>query len=147
MSMPMNIQGQSLPDEEPVVTVLTDLQIWELLAETRFARLGTIGEDGYAHIFPINVVSDGRRVFFRTAAGAKLLQLTLNSKVTLQVDRIEGGRAISINAFCAARQVAESNTIRYIESLKLSPWLDTQKLEFVELVPEKLTGRRFRLGK
>lgn len=147
MTMPMNIQGHgATPADEPVSVELSEAQIWELLKDVRFARLGTLGEDGFAHITPINIVSDGQRIFFRTAQGSKLLQLTLDSRVTLQTDRVEGDRAHSINVFCEARQLVDTDEISYVESLNLAPWLDTVKLEVVELTPVAMTGRRFRLG-
>lgn len=147
MTMPMNIQGRSAtPADEPVSVELTEAQIWELLKDVRFARLGTIGEDGFAHITPLNIVSDGERIFFRTAQGSKLLQLTLDANVTIQADRVEGSRAHSINVFCRARQLVDSEEIAYVETLNLAPWLDTVKLEVVELTPVTMTGRRFRLG-
>lgn len=138
---------QAAATEEPVATVLNDLQIWDFIREMRFVRLATIGEDGFPYVSPINVVSDGQHIYFRTAAGAKLTQLLLNPQVTVQAERIEMGRATTINAFCQAAMVTDSQEIEHILSLKLAPWLDTEKLEFVRMTPVKLTGRRFRIGK
>lgn len=146
MSIPMNIQGKKTAEQEPVVTVLTEEQIWELIEGTRFARLGTVGEDGYVHITPLNIVTDGVRIFFRTASGSKLTQLLMNEKVTVQFDRAEGNHAYSVNVFATARLLTETRDIDYVGKLNLEPWLDTEKLEFVELTPQKMTGRRFRLG-
>ncbi|WP_421083339.1 pyridoxamine 5'-phosphate oxidase family protein [Rothia nasimurium] len=146
MSIPMNIQGQKQQEAEQTVTVLTDEQIWELIENTRFARLGTVDEDGYVHITPLNIVTDGVRIFFRTAKGSKLTQLILNDKVTLQFDRAEGHQAHSVNVFATARVLTDTRDIDYVTKLNLAPWLDTEKLEFVELTPHQLTGRRFRLG-
>lgn len=142
----MNIQGQNQTEKEPPITVLDDEQTWELIKGTRFARLGTIGEDGFAHITPLNIVTDGVKIFFRTAAGSKLTQLTLEEKVTVQFDRAEGHHAHSVNVFATARLLTDTQDINYVQKLNLEPWLDTEKLEFVELTPVKLTGRRFRLG-
>lgn len=146
MTMPMNIQGQASADQGPVSRELTQQEIWDLLKDIRFARLGTSGEDGYPHITPINIVTDGERIFFRTAQGSKLLHLTLDTKVTLQADRIEGKEAFSINVFCQAQQLVDTQDITYVESLHLDPWLDTLKLEVVALTPAAMTGRRFRLS-
>lgn len=146
MSIPMNIKGQQSAPEEPVVTVLTDEQVWDLIQGTRFARLGTVGEDGFVHITPLNIVTDGVKIFFRTAAGSKLTQLLLEEKVTLQFDRVEGKSAHSVNVFAQARLLTDTREIEYVGKLNLEPWLDTQKLELVELTPVSMTGRRFRLG-
>lgn len=147
MSIPMNIQDQNQPAEkEPAITVLDDEQVWELIKGTRFARLGTLGEDGFVHITPLNIVTDGEKIFFRTAAGSKLTQLILEEKVTVQFDRAEGHHAHSVNVFATARLLTGSQEIDEVKKLNLAPWLDTEKLEFVELTPQKVTGRRFRLG-
>ncbi len=147
MSMPMNIQGQHKSEPEPTVTVLTDEQVWELIEGTRFARLGTVDEDGYVHITPLNIVTDGVRIFFRTAAGSKVTQLLLNDRVTVQFDRVEGLHAYSVNIFGTARLLTETRELDYMNTLNLEPWLDTVKLEGVEITPVRVTGRRFLLGK
>ena len=33
-----------------------------------------------------------------------------------------------------------------MEELGLRPWLNTEKIEFVEITPTRITGRAFRLG-
>lgn len=146
MSIPLNIQGRQSVPEEPIVTVLTDEQVWDLIQGTRFARLGTVGEDGFVHITPLNVVTDGVKIFFRTASGSKLTQLLLEEKVTLQFDRVEGKSAYSVNVFAQARLLTDTRELEYVSKLNLEPWLNTQKLELVELTPVSMTGRRFRLG-
>ena len=64
----------------------------------------------------------------------------------MQFDRAEGNHAYSVNVFATARLLTETREIDYVGKLNLEPWLDTEKLEFVELTPQKMTGRRFRLG-
>ena len=147
MSIPMNIQDQNQPAErEPAITVLDDEQVWELIESTRFARLGTLGEDGFVHITPLNIVTNREKIYFRTTAGSKLTQLILEEKVTVQFDRAEGHYAHSVNVFATARLLTDSHEIDEVKKLNLAPWLDTEKLEFVELTPQKVTGRGFRLG-
>ena len=142
----MNIHGRTAPAQEPVLTVLTEQEVQDLLDQTRFARLGTVDPQGYVHITPVNIVADGGKIYFRTAAGSKLTQLLLEEKVTLQADRVEGGQAYSFNVFARARLLTDSQELEYVSSLPLDPWLGTEKLEWVELSPQKLEGRRFRLG-
>ena len=136
---------QTPQEPQPRIQELNEQQCWELLEQARFARLGTLDE-GQIDITPLNIVAAGQRIYFRTAKGHKLTQLTLNPNVALEVDRAEGGTAVSVLVRGEARQLIEPEEIEYVESLALNPWLNTEKLEIIEITPTRVTGRRFRLG-
>lgn len=140
----MNISGQDRP-EEPRVRELTEDECWEVLNAARFARLGTVDE-GEIDITPINVVASDGRLYFRTAKGTKLTKLLLNPQVALETDRVEGGRATSVVVRGEARQLTDPEETLRVDALPLRPWLHTEKLEYVEVAPTKITGRAFRLG-
>lgn len=136
---------QTPQDPQPRIQELDEQQCWELLSQARFARLGTLDE-GQIDITPLNIATDGQKIYFRTAKGHKLTQLTLNPTVAVEVDRAEGGTAVSVLVRGQARQLTDPEEIQHVESLALNPWLNTEKLEFVEITPTRVTGRRFRLG-
>lgn len=146
----MNIQGKGKTANEPEqkrqpIEPLSESEIWELARHVRFARLGTV-DDGVVHITPINVVVREQKIYFRTAPGAKLTQLILDESVTVQFDSIGGGEAYSINMFGRARLLTDSDEIAHAETLGIRPWINTVKLEYVEITPEKVVGRKFLLG-
>lgn len=142
----LNIQGRN-QHTQPAnpVTILTDEECWQLAEKTNFARLGTV-ENGEVFITPLNIVASEGKIFFRTATGSKLTQLILEEKVTIEFDKAEGGQAYSVNIFGTARLLTDSEEIAKAQQLPLSPWVRTEKIEFVEITPRAMSGRRFILG-
>ena len=149
MSNPMNISGHN-PEKEaqkhrPPVTELTAEQCWEHLYSARFGRIATMDGDEI-EITPINLVAHDEKIYFRTAQGTKLLHLILNEHVAVQADHAQGGEAWSVVVRGTARLLTDPEETRRVDELPLRPWLETTKLEYVEVTPVKVTGRLFHLG-
>ncbi|CAL8899439.1 DNA-binding protein [Kocuria varians] len=145
---PMNIAGEH--DREDAaqgspVTELSEQESWDLLKQARFARLATRDGDEI-DITPLNIVTDGEKLFFRSAKGTKVLHLQLNPNVTVEIDRAAGSEAHSVVVRGTAAMITDTDRITYVEDLGLRPWLNTEKIEFVEITPTRVTGRTFRLG-
>jgi nitroimidazol reductase NimA-like FMN-containing flavoprotein (pyridoxamine 5'-phosphate oxidase superfamily) len=131
------------PDlQNPVVELSLD-ECWELLEGEELGRLAYRLVDE-VHIVPLNYVVDGRSLLFRTASGNKLLAAALHSDVALEVDWHDDLSAWSVVARGHLRQLEEDEEHR-IEGLPLHPWVPTLKYDVVELIPEVVTGRCFRL--
>lgn len=101
---------------------------------------------GEIDITPLNIFATDGRVYFRTAPGNKLTKLQLNPNVALETDKIEGAVAHSVVVRGSARLLTDPDETDRVASLPLSPWVHTDKLDFVEITPQRITGRRFRLG-
>jgi nitroimidazol reductase NimA-like FMN-containing flavoprotein (pyridoxamine 5'-phosphate oxidase superfamily) len=129
-------------DDEPVTT-LNDEECWELLDAEEFGRLAYRLVDE-VHVVPINYVTDGRSVLFRTASGNKLLAAALHSDVALEIDWHDDRTAWSVVVRGHLHRVPEDEEHR-VEQLPLHPWVPTLKYDVVELVPEVVTGRWFHL--
>lgn len=144
---PMNIARSQDERERPAppITPLSDEESWELLKQARFARLATRDGDEI-DITPLNIVADGERIYFRSAKGNKVLTLQLNPHVTIEIDRVSGSEAHSVVARGTARMLTDPDDLAHVEQLGLHPWLETEKIEFVEITPTRITGRKFRLG-
>lgn len=144
----MNISAHQEHPEGPRVEVLTEEQCLELLEQARFARLATVDPEGsgYVDITPVNILAADGKVYFRTAAGKKLTTLQLNPRATVEFDAVAGNIAHSVVVRGLARVVTDSAELEHLAALPLRPWLHTTKLEFVEIDPVLVTGRRFRLG-
>ena len=93
----------------------------------------------------MNFIADEGKLYFRSARGSKLLRLSLYSQVAFEVDHVTGGRAWSVIVRGHARTLTDPQELERFERLGLRPWLDTEKLEVVEIAPYKVTGRRFSL--
>lgn len=132
----------STTDQDPVTT-LGDDECWELLEAEEFGRLAYRLVDE-VHIVPINYVCDERALLFRTASGNKLLAAAMHSAVALEIDWHDDHTAWSVVARGHLRQLEEDEEHR-VESLPLHPWVPTLKYDVVELVPETVSGRFFRL--
>lgn len=131
-------------DGEPVL-VLTEEQCWKLLERTRHARLG-LAVNGEPDIVPVNVACSGGKIYFRTAPGSKLAELTINPTVVVQADGILSDQAWSVLARGTARRLETEAEIAHAESLSISPWVPTLKDFYVEVEISRLSGRHFAFG-
>jgi nitroimidazol reductase NimA-like FMN-containing flavoprotein (pyridoxamine 5'-phosphate oxidase superfamily) len=129
-------------DEDPVVELTTE-ECWDLLDGEEFGRLAYRLVDE-VHLVPINYATDGRTLLFRTGSGNKLLAAALHSDVAFEIDWHDDVAAWSVVARGRLRRLPEDEAHR-VESLPLHPWVPTLKFDVIELVPEVVTGRRFRL--
>jgi nitroimidazol reductase NimA-like FMN-containing flavoprotein (pyridoxamine 5'-phosphate oxidase superfamily) len=132
----------SSTSDDPVIA-LNDEECWELLEAEQFGRLAYRLVDE-VHVVPINYVTDGRSLLFRTASGNKLLAAALHSDVALEIDWHDERAAWSVVARGHLQQVPEDQEHR-VDDLPLHPWVPTLKYDVVELVPEIVTGRWFHL--
>lgn len=139
----MNMDATSAPDTP--VTVLTEDESWKLLSGVSLGRLVTT-VDGWTEIFPVNFVVQHRTLLFRTAEGTKLLTAVLNENVVFEADdhNVAGGWSVVVRG--TAHPLSTSEEINEAERAELYPWVATQKLRFVRITPETLTGRRFVFG-
>lgn len=131
-------------ENEPIAKLDED-QAWQLVASRHYGRLATtIGDD--IEMFPVNFVVDDGAVVFRTAAGSKLFELTVNSRVAFEVDHVEGAGGWSVVLHGDARVLQEGDEIAHAETLDLRPWLPTIKTTFVRIEADRVSGRAFRFG-
>jgi nitroimidazol reductase NimA-like FMN-containing flavoprotein (pyridoxamine 5'-phosphate oxidase superfamily) len=128
-----------------VVAVLTEDQCWDLLERHELGRLGlTVG--GEPDIFPVNYVTDGPRLLFRTAPGSKLAELTVNPHVAFEVDEHDETFAASVVVKGVARRLELQREIDAADALPLVPWIPTLKYRWVQISVASITGRRFDRG-
>lgn len=129
--------------DEDAVRILHAEECWELLAGDEFGRLAYRLVDE-VHLVPINYVVDGRALLFRTAPGNKLLAAALGSEVAFEIDWHDDRAAWSVVARGHLRQLGEDEMHR-ADDLPLRPWVETPHHDVLELVPDEVTGRAFRL--
>lgn len=131
-------------DGNPVLE-LDDEQSWKLLDASKHGRL-VVSVAGEPDIFPVNYVTADRKLYFRTAPGNKLAQLTINSSVLFETDGIFSDEAWSVVLRGTARVLTHSAELAAAEELGLKTWVPTLKDFYVEIVPTSLSGRHFQLG-
>ncbi|NVN52343.1 pyridoxamine 5'-phosphate oxidase family protein [Mycolicibacterium hippocampi] len=127
------------------VTALTEDESWSLLAGVSLGRLvTTVG--GWTEIFPVNFVVQHKTLLFRTAEGTKLLTAVLNEHVVFEADDHDVREGWSVVVRGTAQLLSTSADIDDAHCAGLYPWVATEKLRFVRITPETLTGRRFVFG-
>lgn len=131
--------------DEGVVETLSQEEAWEFLRSSEFGRLA-FAVAGDPEIVPINFCAVDEKLYFRTAEGSKLLGLTINTRVALEADRIDGDTALSVIVHGEARELDTDAEYEFAESLPLRTWVPTRKVHFIEVTPGEVSGRRFHLG-
>ncbi|MDF2824099.1 MAG: putative flavin-nucleotide-binding protein [Mycobacterium sp.] len=130
--------------DEPV-TALDDDTSWALMSGVHLGRLVTV-IDGRAEIFPVNFVVQRRSLVFRTAEGTKLLGAITNENVLFEADDHNVVEGWSVIVRGTAKVLFAADEIHDAEQAGLYPWIATQKLRFVRITPQDITGRRFVFG-
>ena len=127
------------------VTILPVHECWDLLAGVTLGRLVT-SADGQPEIFPVNYVVQRRTVLFRTAEGTKLVSTAINNRVLFEVDDHNGAEGWSVIVKGTARSLRTNEEIADAERAQVLPWTTSEKTHYVRIIPEVVTGRRFRFG-
>jgi nitroimidazol reductase NimA-like FMN-containing flavoprotein (pyridoxamine 5'-phosphate oxidase superfamily) len=127
---------------EGLVVVLSEDENWRLLRRTSLARLA-LSAAGEVDIFPVNYYADGETLLMRTAPGTKLLELTVNSRVAVEIDGFTDDEAWSVVVKGTARRLERQAEIDEADEAPLVPWIPTLKYIYVRITPATLSGRRF----
>jgi nitroimidazol reductase NimA-like FMN-containing flavoprotein (pyridoxamine 5'-phosphate oxidase superfamily) len=131
--------------EQNAITVLSDDASWDLLKSVALGRLVT-NVGGELEIFPVNFVTQGRTVLFRTAEGTKLFGTVMNDKVLFEVDDHNVAEGWSVVIRGTARVLTAADEIHEADRAQLLPWTATEKLRYVRITPNELSARRFVFG-
>lgn len=124
------------------VTQLDEQQCRERLAGEELGRLAVNVRDRL-DIYPVNFVYDKGDIYFRTAPGTKLLELTIHSEVVFEVDGHTDADAWSVVARGTAERIERDQQIEEAYQLPLRPWIPTLKMNWVRIRITQLTGRYF----
>jgi nitroimidazol reductase NimA-like FMN-containing flavoprotein (pyridoxamine 5'-phosphate oxidase superfamily) len=121
----------------------------QLLAGCDVGRLAVV-VDGRPHLLPVNYATPGGGVIvFRTAPGSVLTEASLQD-VAFEVDQLDpasrSGWSVEVRGF--GREIgdavdAESARLR---ELPLVTWAPGERLEWFEIRPREVTGRRITSG-
>ena len=127
---------------ESALEVLGEEQSWHLLASADLARLA-VSIDGGVDIFPINYVVADRVIFFRTAPGSKLMDLTKHPIVALETDGTHNRRRWSVVVKGSAVRLGSDEEIESSGVLSLHSLVPTEKWNYVRITASSITGRQF----
>jgi len=125
------------------ITILSEHECWDLLKSVSLGRLVTAA-DGRPQIFPVNFAVQRRTLLFRTAEGTKLISVAINNQVVFEVDDHNVAEGWSVIVEGVTRSLRTDEEIEEAERAQLLPWTAHAKKHYVRILPERITGRRFR---
>ena len=130
---------------DPTIVELDEHQCWDLLRSQEVGRLA-VAIANHPDIFPVNYVVDHASVVFRTAEGTKLAAAVLGESVAFETDGESDGQAWSVVVKGRAVEIEQMYELFDALDLPLYPWHAAPKHRFVRILPELVTGRRFRVA-
>jgi len=136
------------PDVESSPIVLEPEECWRLLESAVVGRLA-MAVAGDVDIFPVNYVIDDGALLFRTAEGTKLVEVVISGRLAFEADGLDpaAGEAWSVVVKGWGEVLDTFDEIYHAQDLLLHPWhAPDRKERYVRIVPERVTGRRFRLA-
>ncbi|MET4144790.1 nitroimidazol reductase NimA-like FMN-containing flavoprotein (pyridoxamine 5'-phosphate oxidase superfamily) [Arthrobacter sp. UYCo732] len=130
----------------PETAVLPTEECWQLLRGDSVGRLAVWVND-HPEIFPINYKVDHKSLVFRTGAGTKLAS-ALGKQVALEADGADTDGGVAWSVVVKGSATALTRTPEVLDSVGqvLFPWETGRKDHFLRIVPESVSGRRFRIA-
>lgn len=119
----------------------------ERLASASFGRIGVV-VNGRPEIFPVNHVYDAERghVTFATNDRTKLHAAKDWPWVAYEIDGIEqgadGDEGWSVLVVGHVEEITDPTRIEVLESKRSALWRPGKDIHWMEILPEKVTGRR-----
>lgn len=123
--------------------LLTEEECVELLARGGIGRVGvTIA--GLPVITPVTFVFHEGAVVFRTGTGSKLRAASVGAVIAFEVDDYapETKSGWSVLAVGRSREMVDEGEIAEMNGNAPVPWAHGERVHYVQLEPELLTGRR-----
>jgi len=128
---------------EPRATrALSTAECWQRIEAAPYGRVAATAA-GEIDIFPVNHGIQDGTVVFRTAAGTKLLELTINKRVAFEVDGFTDTDAFSVVVKGLAEEFDRQGEVYAAERLGITPWAPEEKDRWVRITPTEMHGRAF----
>lgn len=142
MGQPDTTPGQATPAPRDT-DMLDDETCWRLLEQADYGRLGLRARHG-VDVFPVNFRVHEQAVYLRSAPGSKMIDLTEDPRVAFEIDGSDGEQVWSVVIHGRAKRLDSDPEIERSGVLQLDAWQPGEKFNYVRIVPERITGRRFR---
>lgn len=127
----------------PDTAALDEEGCWRFLGDTGIGRLAISTESG-VDIFPINYLATERKIFFRSAPGTKIVELTADPRVAFEADEHTFLARWSVVVRGTARRLASDDEIERSGIQNLATWQTGDKFNYFEITPTAVSGRFIR---
>ena len=114
---------------------------WDYIAMAGVGRLAVPGHDGQIDIFPVNFLVHNRAIYFRSAPGTKLRDITAHSSVSFEVDGHSRARSWSVVVKGSAQRLSSDEEITASGVMVLEPASRGDKFNYVRITPGEISGR------
>lgn len=130
-------------DESAKVEEIGTAGCWRLVEAHSLGRLAMQNLEGHPDVFPLNYLVHEGNLYMRSAPGSKLRSLIAHPQVALEVDGTDDAFHWSVVMKGTATRLNTDAAIEESGILDLVSSSPTAKHNYVRLVPEIITGRRF----
>ncbi|MET0932388.1 MAG: pyridoxamine 5'-phosphate oxidase family protein [Mycetocola sp.] len=140
------LQTSTQPAAAGQTHILDETECWRLLAENSVARLA-VSDDLGPNIFPLNYLVKSQVLFFRSAPGSKIVSLTQQPRVAVEIDGTDGGKRFSVVVRGDVRRLNDDAHIHESTVDTLPTMTGSDKWNYFAITPRQVTGIRFRTSR
>ncbi|WP_336710701.1 pyridoxamine 5'-phosphate oxidase family protein [Arthrobacter sp. USHLN218] len=134
-----------IPDAEHPVQVLTEAECRDLLAGAQLGRLA-LSHRNEPDIFPVNFWTHGSAFLVHGPQDVRAAVGRSGRHVVLEADGRESGTVWSVMAKGTVRELDRPEELEAVRQRQLRAWILAPDSAFLELSPDKITGRRIAVG-
>jgi nitroimidazol reductase NimA-like FMN-containing flavoprotein (pyridoxamine 5'-phosphate oxidase superfamily) len=124
------------------VRILDEDECWRLLAASSLGRFAVRVLDG-VDVFPVNYLAHDRELYFRSAPGSKLIDLTREPKIAFEIDGEHARHVWSVVVRGTAHRLGTDQEIEDSGIQSLETWHPSEKHNYVRIAPVSVSGRSF----
>lgn len=121
--------------------VLDEAECRRLITEEHVGRLG-FSADALPVIFPVNYLSDGERIFFRSETGQKLKAAASGAVACLEIDHFDRFGHTGWSVLATGRLELRRDDALGGREMPVVPWALGGETQLIALSIELLSGRR-----
>jgi nitroimidazol reductase NimA-like FMN-containing flavoprotein (pyridoxamine 5'-phosphate oxidase superfamily) len=127
----------------PDTAIVDEEGCWRFLGANGIGRLAITTESG-VDIFPINYLAAEGKIFFRSAPGSKIVELTRDPRVAFEADEHTFLARWSVVVRGTARRLVSDDEIERSGIDRLATWQAGDKFNYFEIQPTTISGRFIR---
>ncbi len=130
-------------DERTGLEILDESECWELLKSKEVGRVA-ISIANKPDIFPVNYKLDNKAIYIHTAPGTKLAAAILGSGVAFEIDDLDESHSQgwSVVVHGTGSEVEGVEAVMDADDLEIRPWAEAERLRYLRIDIEDISGRR-----